>query len=136
MSKDTAKATLSGFLSRPSAVLWPKVDKAALVAGLSARVDNPDLIRQAATPYCGPASLTRTIAGDNPDAYVGAAIDLYTKGAAQIGNRGKLDVRIGAVVLRATGQYPEQRGGSADADQAEPHGPGGTIPGAQRFLPK
>jgi hypothetical protein len=85
MSKDTAKATLTGFLSRPSAVLWPKVDKAALVAGLSARVDNPDLIRQGATPYCGPASLTRTIAADNPDGYVQAAIDLYAKGTAQIG---------------------------------------------------
>jgi len=86
MSKDTAKALVIQFNFNTTIISqWPKIAKLDLASGLLARVDNPNLINQAGTPLCGPASVIHALATNNPDAYVQAAIDLYSKGKAQIG---------------------------------------------------
>ena len=67
MSKCAADAFLDDFKSRSTPSVWPKVNKDALILGLRARVNDPNLVKQAGTPFCGPASLIRTVASDNPD---------------------------------------------------------------------
>lgn len=86
MSKDTAKALVVQFnFNTTITSQWPKIAKLDLASGLLARIENPNNINQAGTPLCGPASLVRALATTNPDAYAQAAIDLYSKGKAQIG---------------------------------------------------
>ena len=85
MSKDTAKTLVTEFNFNQTIVSqWPQIAKLDLASGLLARIENPNNINQSGTPLCGPASLVRALATSNPDAYAQAAIDLYSKGSAQI----------------------------------------------------
>jgi len=87
MSKDTAKALVNQFnYNQALPSQWPNINKLDLASGLLARIDNPNAINQSGTPFCGPASLVRSLATSNPDGYAQAAIDLYTRGTARIGN--------------------------------------------------
>jgi hypothetical protein len=92
MSKQTAIALVNQFQSQPGGGQYPKINRAALADGLVARINDPNLIDQRGTPLCGPSSLVRAVALDNPDAYAQAAIDLFTRGSARIGN---MNVRPG-----------------------------------------
>ncbi|HEX2885077.1 hypothetical protein [Vineibacter terrae] len=74
------------------------MDRAAVAAGLKDRVDDPNKVRQARTPFCGPAAFIRALAIDKPDAYVQAAIDLFNTGKATIG---ALKIEPGSVVRGA-----------------------------------
>jgi len=87
MSKDTAKALVNAFnYNQALQSQWPNVNKLDLASGLLARIDNPSAINQSGTPFCGPASLVRSLATTNPDGYAQAAIDLYSRGTARINN--------------------------------------------------
>jgi hypothetical protein len=87
MSKDTAKALVNQF-NYNAALLgqWPNINKLDLASGLIARIDNPNLINQSGTPFCGPASVVRSLATNNADGYAQAAIDLYVRGTTRINN--------------------------------------------------
>ena len=85
MSKDTAKTLVTQFNFNQSIISqWPNIAKLDLASGLLARVEDPNVINQSGTPLCGPATLVRALATNNPDGYAQAAIDLYSKGKAQI----------------------------------------------------
>jgi hypothetical protein len=76
--------------ARSSAVVknisvWPHINRTALIAGLRARIKDPDKINQENTSLCGPADFIRDIAEDRPKEYAQAVIDLYEKGTATIG---------------------------------------------------
>lgn len=99
MSKETATTLINQFMANTSIVSqWPLVDKLDFASGLLARVDDPNRINQAGTPLCGPSTLVRSVALNDPDAYAQAGIDLYSKGTARIGN---LNVRAGNELKRA-----------------------------------
>ena len=99
MSKATATTLVNQFVTDPARVgRWPNINRVDLGTGLLARIDNPNSIDQAATPFCGPTTLIRALALNNPDAYAQAAIDLYTTGRARINN---LDIHPGNSVINA-----------------------------------
>jgi hypothetical protein len=99
MSKATATALVNQFVTNPALTgRWPNIHRVDLGTGLLARIDNPNSIDQAATPFCGPTTVIRALALNNPDAYAQAAIDLYTTGHARINN---LDIRPGSAVINA-----------------------------------
>jgi hypothetical protein len=99
MSKETATTLVNQFVLNPATVSrWPQIQRIDLGTGLLARIDNPNLIDQAGTPLCGPSTIVRSLAMNNPDAYAQAAIDLYTKAQAKINS---MDVRPGSELLRA-----------------------------------
>lgn len=98
MSKESAIALVNQFVASGIGRSWPNIDRAALAAGLIERINDPNRINQGGTPLCGPASLIRSVAIGNSDAYARAAIDLYTSGRARINN---LDIRPGDAVLNA-----------------------------------
>jgi hypothetical protein len=84
--KDDAKKLVDDFAVLPSCPsMWVNMDRAKVAAGLKARIDNPDLIKQGKTSLCGPADFIRDIADDKPVVYAQAAIDLYKFGIAKIG---------------------------------------------------
>ena len=99
MSKQSAIDLVNRFAAQPSAGVWPNVNQTALASGLVNRINDPNLIDQGGTPLCGPASLVRSLALDNPDAYAQVAIDLYNRGAATLGS---LRVAAGAQVRQAS----------------------------------
>ena len=92
MSKQTAIDLVNAFAADNGPSVFPKIDRAALAAGLIDRINDPNTINQRGTPFCGPANLTRAVALANPDVYAQAAIDLYTKGVARFNG---LEVRAG-----------------------------------------
>jgi hypothetical protein len=86
--------------------VWPHINKKALVAGLRARIKDPDKINQVNTSLCGPADFIRDIAMDKPKDYAQAVIDLYEKGTATIGAftiTSSLDLRQHALATVASG---------------------------------
>ena len=101
MSKQAAIGLVNQFASQSSQGVWPQIDRNALAAGLIARINDPNLINQMGTPLCGPASLVRAIDDNTPIIYAQAAIDLYTRGTARIGN---LDVRPGSELKQSAPQ--------------------------------
>jgi hypothetical protein len=99
MSKETATVLVNQFVLNPALPSqWPLVNKLDLGTGLLARIENPNLIDQAGTPMCGPSTIIRSLALQNPDAYAQAAIDLYTKGQARINT---MDIKPGNELRRA-----------------------------------
>lgn len=86
-AKTDAITVIDTFASDSSTKsVWPNISKADLVAGLKDRVNNPDKMNQAGSPYCGPTSLLRSYCLDDPVGYAMAAIALYTTGTCKIGN--------------------------------------------------
>lgn len=86
--------------------VWPHINRAALIAGLRARIKDPDKIDQANTSLCGPADFVRDVAEDKPKVYAQAVIDLYERGTAQIGTftiTSSNDLRGHALVKIPTG---------------------------------
>jgi hypothetical protein len=100
MSKDTAKTLVTQFnFNTAITSQWPHIAKLDLASGLIARIENPNAINQSGTPLCGPATLVRALATNNPDGYAQAAIDLYSKGKAQINT---LNLTPGSNLKQAT----------------------------------
>ena len=81
-----AQAKVAAFASGTGAAAFKKIPRAAVAAGLSARVVDPNLIDQAGSSLCGPSVFTRRIAGTDPVAYVTFVIDLYQTGQGHIGD--------------------------------------------------
>jgi hypothetical protein len=110
VDKFETKAPASVDTGRSCAVraisVWPHISRTALIAGLRARIKNPDNINQANTSLCGPADFVRDVAEDNPKDYAQAVIDLYEKGRATIGTftiKSSDSLRSHALVTVASG---------------------------------
>jgi hypothetical protein len=108
MAKQDAINLVQQFAAQPGVSVWPQINRARLAAGLIERIQDPNKIHQRGTPLCGPASLVRALASDDPTAYARAAIDLYTHGTARIR---ALNVRAGNELKRAA---PEGNADPAD----------------------
>src|SRR5262245_60090157 len=102
MTKATATALVNAFATASGAGVWPGLNRAALAAQLKVRIDKPDTVDQAGTPFCGPASFTRAVIIDMPDAYAQAAIDLFNTGEATIGS---LKIKPGDTVRKSAPQH-------------------------------
>lgn len=79
-----AQAKLAAFASGTGAAAFKKIPRAAVAAGLSARLVDPDGIAQAGSSLCGPSVFIRRIAATDPVAYVDFVIDLYQTGHGHI----------------------------------------------------
>jgi hypothetical protein len=101
MSTATAKALVDAFARESGAGKWPKLDRATLAAQLKTRLGSPNSVNQRQTPFCGPASFTRALIIDKPDAYAQAAIDLFKTGEATIGS---LKIKPGSTVRESAPQ--------------------------------
>jgi hypothetical protein len=66
---------------------WPNLNKEKVRAGLHARIDNPNLIRQESTNLCGVASFVRDLAYDDPCQYGLLGALLYEGGWGNLGKR-------------------------------------------------
>jgi len=87
MSKQDAINLVNQFSSNNAMQgAWSRVDKTALANGLIERINDPNRIDQAATPFCGPTTIIRSLAMSNPVAYAQAAIDLYLRRSARVNN--------------------------------------------------
>src|SRR5262249_40807063 len=84
MAKQDAINFVKRFAAEPTPAVWPNINRTDLASGLVARIEDPNRINQEGTPLCGPASLVRSLATDDPEAYARAAIDLYTRGTTRI----------------------------------------------------
>jgi hypothetical protein len=65
---------------------FTKISRAVVVAGLRARVQDPNRIDQGTSSLCGPSALVRTIALTDPLAYVTFIISLFETGRGEIGD--------------------------------------------------
>ena len=70
-----------------------------VASGLLVRIENPSVIQQGPTQFCGPGSFIFSIATDDPVRYVQFAIDLFEQGQA---NLGKLHVKPDNEVLHSS----------------------------------
>src|SRR4051794_31575732 len=57
------------WVGKATGARWPRLDKAKVLAGLKARIDNPDRIQQKSTSLCGVAAFVRELAWDDPCQY-------------------------------------------------------------------
>jgi hypothetical protein len=87
-----ALAKLAAFGSGSGPAAFKKIPRAAVAAGLSARLAAPDRIDQGGSSLCGPSVFVRRIAATDPLAYVTFVIDLYQTGRGHIGD---LQVKAG-----------------------------------------
>lgn len=102
MTKATAIALVDAFATAAGSGVWPGLNRATLAAELKTRLGAPNTVHQRQTPFCGPASFTRALIIDMPDAYAQAAIDLFNSGEATIGT---LKVKPGATVKSSAPQH-------------------------------
>jgi hypothetical protein len=109
VDKFEAKGFTSVDTARNCAVragVWAHISRAALIAGLRARIKDPNKINQVDTSLCGPADFVRDIAQDSPKVYAQAVMDLYETGTATIGTftiTSSNDLRGHALVKVASG---------------------------------
>jgi len=68
-------------LERSTKQAWKNIDRAAVVAGLRARVADPALISQQKTKFCGTAAVAFELARRDPARYVETVAAIYTDGA-------------------------------------------------------
>ena len=97
-----ASAQVDAFEKITDPGKWPSVKRSDVVIGLRARLMNKNLIDQAQSPNCGPASFFRTLLIDDEDTYVRAATELYDTGTTTIG---QLKITPGAELLKSPVRY-------------------------------
>src|SRR5262249_35001142 len=102
MTTATATALVDAFATASGDGVWPGLDRATLAAELKTRLGAPNTVNQKQTPFCGPASFTRALIKDMPDAYAQAAIDLSNTGEATIGS---LKIKPGDTVRKSAPQH-------------------------------
>jgi hypothetical protein len=68
------------LLGSASNSLWPNLDKEQVLAGLHARIDDPDLIEHASMEFLAAAFLARELAATDPFQYALLAALLYGLG--------------------------------------------------------
>jgi hypothetical protein len=81
-----AQQLVNDFAQRMGPGAFTNLSRADIASGLRARVDNPSIIRQGPTQFCGPGSFVFSIASDDPVRYVRFAIELYEHGQSSLGN--------------------------------------------------
>ncbi len=101
MSKNLALQIVNNFASGRGITVWPNINKNKLISGIIERVQNPNLINQAGTPLCGPASLARSLAIDKPQFYVQSILELYKFGETRINN---LEIKAGSELRESSVQ--------------------------------
>ncbi len=101
MTTQTAIALVDDFSRGSGNGVWPGLNRATLAAELKTRLGAPNSVNQRKTPFCGPASFTRALIIDMPDAYAQAAIDLFNTGEATIGS---LKIKPGDQVRKSAPQ--------------------------------
>jgi hypothetical protein len=74
--------TLSNFESSAAPGVWPRIDKAALVADVRATVLDPEgQVYQAKAQFCGPTSIAVELARQQPRRYVRMCQELFETGS-------------------------------------------------------
>jgi hypothetical protein len=101
MTNATAVALVDSFAAASGAGVWPGLSRATLASELKTRLGAPNTVHQRQTPFCGPASFTRALIIDKPDAYAQAAIDLFNTGECTIGS---LKLKPGSTVRTSAPQ--------------------------------
>jgi hypothetical protein len=84
-AQERAKALVAAFAARTGPGTFTHLIRADVAKGLTARVDQPSLINQAASSLCGPSALLLNLATRDPLAYVKFVIALYERGEAHVG---------------------------------------------------
>jgi hypothetical protein len=85
-----AKGLVDYWVGKATGSFWPTLDKAKVLAGLKARIDDPDKIYQASTSLCGVASFVRELAWDDPVQYGLLGALLYQGGWGNLGKGHRL----------------------------------------------
>lgn len=94
-----AKALVRDFAERIGPGAFTMLDRRQVANGLLARIEDPSVIQQGPTQFCGPGSFIFSIASDDPLRYVRFAIDLYETGE---GTLGKLHVEPDLEVVHSS----------------------------------
>jgi hypothetical protein len=105
-SKAWAHWLVEEFRKRRSGGLWLHMRYDQIAAQLDARVDNPELINQNNTPFCGYAALAYSVAKNSPQQYVWFAIGLFEDGLGWFGVSGGKKARIVASSAVRTQRLP------------------------------
>jgi hypothetical protein len=84
--KRAARELVDDFARRIGPGAFSSLARGDIADGLRARIDNPSVIQQGPTQFCGPGSFIFSVASDDPVRYVRFAIDLYEQGQATLGN--------------------------------------------------
>jgi hypothetical protein len=85
-AKEWAYKIINDFASRAGGSVWLNAsDRGLVAAGLHARVDKPDTIRQGATNVCGIVGFVRNWAQDDPVDFAWLGIQLYETGRGRVG---------------------------------------------------
>lgn len=63
--------------------VWPKLQKAKIVAEMRERIDNPFKVYQSSQPFCGPAAVVFELARKQPDKYARFCRSLFETGSFQ-----------------------------------------------------
>lgn len=84
--KRAARELIDDFERRIGPGAFTSLARSDIARGLRARVDNPSVIQQGPTQFCGPGSFIFSIASDDPVRYVRFAIELFEQGQANLGN--------------------------------------------------
>lgn len=95
----SAQELVNEFAQRMGPGAFTNLSRADIASGLRARVDNPSVIQQGPTQFCGPGSFVFSIASDDPVRYVRFAIELFEQGQS---NLGKLHVAPDDEVRRSS----------------------------------
>lgn len=82
---EQAKSLVRDFAERIGPGAFSLLDRRQVAAGLLARIDDPSVIQQGPTQFCGPGSFIFALASDDPLRYVRFAIELYEMGKASLG---------------------------------------------------
>src|SRR5437660_1171131 len=86
-SKETARIILE-MLAEGGRSAWLSLNRAEVVAGALARIDDPNKVDQGKADLCGLACFVRSLAADAPDEYASAIRGLFEYGTAFIGHLG------------------------------------------------
>lgn len=99
-----AKALVRDFAMRIGPGAFSLLARRDIAAGLMARIDDPSVIQQGPTQFCGPGSFIFSLASDDPLRYVRFAIELYETGKSALGG---LDIEPDDEVVRSAPPSPE-----------------------------
>jgi hypothetical protein len=89
-----ARSLLDAFDKQRPAGLWTHINRTQLSRELRARILDPNTVDQASANLCGVVSVIRTWAFDFPLEYTRFALDLYTRGKAQMIGRSARMARV------------------------------------------
>jgi hypothetical protein len=81
LDEDKSRAReIANSLETGGAGVWPTIPPEDVAESLRQRIDHPEKIRQAMTPYCGPAAFAYLLASSQPILYAQAVAELYRNG--------------------------------------------------------